>query len=807
MAKLLGSSSIVTKFMTLKNLNNISPQRAFWFFTLLVGLLASYIYLDYLLLDKLFLFKDIGSDTINASYPHLIHLADYLRTDGNPMWSFNRGMGQSIVAVGMGSPFEWPLFALGSNQLAYGIVYIEVLKIILGGGIFYLYLRQLSLNSYVCTVGGLLYAFSGYMILGGTWYIFSTEAVYLALLLYAFERYLQHGVWWPLPIAVALIAASYAFDLYTHTVLFTLYGVLRYYEHHGWNGRAISVFFLKVASLGLLGAGIAAVFLFANVEEILQSHRVSGGGSLINLLQNHSAFSLADKGANVVALMRAFSSSMTGVGSNYHGMINYLEDPLLYCGLISLLLSPQVFIFLSRRQKIIYGALALTFVLPIAFPYFRYAFWLFAGDYYRVLSLFISLVAILFALKALQNIMSSNRLNPKLLVITLVVLLVGLFYPYELTDQYAQMLINPALKLSTAVFLCLYALLIVGISQEKTRFAASTLLIIGICFELTMSASMTVNFRPVISATEFKKRSGYNDHSVELISSIKKNDPGIYRIEKTYSSGPSNHTSLNDGMVQGYWGTSAYQSLNKGSYLEFLDAMGLISDDINRAGRRWIVGLRGRPILLQFASVKYLLSKDPKLIKTYEDWGFRTIGQAGDIAAMINPFALPFGYTYDAYILRDDFMLLNQWQKDVALIKSVVLDPALEETVKGRLQRMQANSIGNNFVTQQLIADNQARHTSPLTITHFNQNNIAGKITLTQDRLLFFTIPYDKGWQATIDGKPVELQRINIGFTGLMVTSGTHTIELKFQPTYWIVGWVISGLSFLAYLVLLLRRR
>jgi hypothetical protein len=37
--------------------------------------------------DRVLLYKDIGSDSINDSYPFLAHLSDYVRTYGLPSWS------------------------------------------------------------------------------------------------------------------------------------------------------------------------------------------------------------------------------------------------------------------------------------------------------------------------------------------------------------------------------------------------------------------------------------------------------------------------------------------------------------------------------------------------------------------------------------------------------------------------------------------------------------------------------------------------------------------------------------------------
>lgn len=791
--------------MNIIDFEKMTPRRALTFFTVLASLLAIYIYRDFLTLNKLFLFKDIGSDTINSFYPRLVHLANYLRSNGLPRWSFNQGMGQSIFPESLGNPFEWPLLLLGADRLAYGIAYMEVVKVVLGGILFYLYLRLLSENVYVCMVGGLLYAFSGYMVLGGTWYYYSAQAVIIALLLYAFESYLQRGRWWVLPIGIALIAASFSFSLYTLAVFFLLYGVTRYIDQYGWRPAAMVVFSGKALGLAFLGAGIASVFLFANVQEMLHSQRISGEGSLVSLLMAQPVFSFASEGANFAAIMRAFSSNMTGIGSHYHGVQNYLEDPIFYCGLISLLLAPQVFVFLDYRRRMLYGAMAIVFALPVVFPYFRFAFWLFSGDYYRNLSIYIALVVMLFALKALGRILTTGRINLWLLATTLAILLSALLYPYDLSGHDAAMTVNPLLKWITTGLLIVYAFLILGLARHETRNYAAVMLLLTVCGELVMTASMTVNDRPVITAQEFHARVGYNDYSVDAVDYLKKNDKGFYRIEKMYRSGVAIHTSLNDAKVQNYWGTSSYQSFNESSYLDFLDAVGMLTAEDNRLGRRWISGLIQRPLLLSFASVKYVLINNPKMLNQIVNSGFRKIGQVGDVFLVRNPFALPLGFTYDAYMPKSEFMRLPNAKKDIVLLKAAVLDVSQEAAEKDRYQHLDASDLAQGYSINDYVTDVKERARQSLNIDHFSQNEVSGTITLDKDRLLFFSIPYDKGWHAEVDGAPADLLHVNIGFMGVALTPGKHSVTLHYQQPYFWLELSASLLSLAIYVGLLIR--
>ena len=394
----------------------------------LLGLLSLAVYWDFLIFNHLFLYKDIGSDTLNGFYPNYVHLADYLRTDGWPAWSFSQGMGQNIFPQSIGDPFALLLVLMGAKHLAYGLVYVQVCKILLAGILFYLYLRVLMLAPLTAVIGALLYAFSGFMILGGGWYVFSVDGVYFALLLYAIERYLKDRVWLYFPIAVALVAAGVSFSLFLYALFFLPYILFRYYVNHGWRPRALSTFLLRLAGLGVLGLGISAIFLFANVQEMMNSPRVLGEASLFDRLMNKPLLGFEGFPHNATAIMRFFSSDLLGSGSEFRGWRNYLEAPMFYCGLLSLLLAPQVFVQLARKHKVAYALFGLVFLVPVGLPFFRYLFWGFTGDYYRLFSAFVALVLLFFSLHALDHILKTGQVQVRLLIESLVVLLVLCFF-------------------------------------------------------------------------------------------------------------------------------------------------------------------------------------------------------------------------------------------------------------------------------------------------------------------------------------------------------------------------------------------
>jgi len=79
----------------------------------------------------------------------------------------------------------------------------------------------------------------------------------------------------------------------------------------------------------------------------------------------------------------------------------------------------------------------------------------------------------------------------------------------------------------------------------------------------------------------------------------------------------------------------------------------------------------------------------------------------------------------------------------------------------------------------------------------YDFNSSASQLTV------FSEIYYDKGWNAYLDGKQVPYFRTDYVLRGMVVPSGKHTIEFKFEPAVYATGEKISLAGSLLLLVLL----
>lgn len=91
-----------------------------------------------------------------------------------------------------------------------------------------------------------------------------------------------------------------------------------------------------------------------------------------------------------------------------------------------------------------------------------------------------------------------------------------------------------------------------------------------------------------------------------------------------------------------------------------------------------------------------------------------------------------------------------------------------------------------------------------------------GGFTATVNRetksLVFFSIPYDSGWSATVNGKKVDIIKANVGFMAVPVDAGESTISFEYKTPGLFLGFAVTTVSVIAFLVyfiiaLLIRKK
>ena len=717
---------------------------------LLIGVV---IFRSFVIGDRVLLFKDIGADSVNDSYPYLVHLSDYIRNEGFPSWSFYVGMGQSLFYLAGNLVWD-PIVWLPRELIARAIVYQHLFKTLLAGLLFFRFLQLRGVNVCASFLGSLLLAFSSYMCMGSCWLTNADEVVGFTFVLFAAELAVSRGRWVCLAIAIALIGLTTVFHLYLSAVLLCLYVPARLIEIYGWRRLEVSHVSLRLAAVAFLGVGLAAVLTFGSAYCMVNSPR--GSGTIPNFTwgPRPSLFQLQSAAYYVSAVLRPFSADMVGTGDDFRGWENYFESPSTYCGLLSLLLFPQVFI---------------------------------QGGYFRAFSLFSVFGVVALSMTAFSRYTEGRSFGIWTLGVSLLILLGVLYFP--LSEMQAR--INPQLKQTAAILLVTYAALLIIGHVTKWQTIVAWIIVLLAVIELVYFNRLSLE-RPTVTKQELNSRVGFNDETVDAVHDITASEKSFFRITKTWGSGPATRESYNDAMVFGYYGTMCYSSFNNLDYIKFLLAVDAISRTDIATDAQWSPGLVGHPLLSTFACEKYVITRDPVVLQTAEQYEF--VKRYGDTYVFRNQVSLPFGLIYTQYIPEGIFLPMPGWAKPEALLHAAVLSD--EESARHpELLQLTLNDLKQQISETPVPDALVQRRAAAADIHSFTQTRIEATVRLNQQGIIVFQTPFDGGWHAFVDGRPAPTLKVDVGLLGVEAKEGEHNLELRYRPPLLYAGIIASLLS------------
>lgn len=747
------------------------------------GLIGTLIYWHFLFGGAVLLYKDIGNDSLNSYYPDFVQLSRYVRTQGFPSWSFYVGMGQDL-AYATGYLIWQPVSWLPQKQIAPALIFQHLGKVFVAGFFFFRFFQLRRLSSPAPLLGSLLLSFSAYMSMGSCWYPMADEVVCFAGILLATERALQGRRWLMLAFLVALVGMINPFFLYLCVLLLFVYVPIRLFDQYGWRPRTIFRICLAVATVTAIGAGLGAIVTLPYLQAVLNSPRGSGTTSAVSALSSFPVFAFESARHYITALLRSFGNDMLGGGDDFHGWMNYLEAPLSYCGLFCFVMLPQVFVGASPCRRPVYFLVIAGIVVPIVFPWFRYLFWLFQGDYYRTYSLFSILGVVTLSMLAFSRYIAYRTLNLWVLATTSLVLVGTLHWP----SGEMRALVNPDLKLAATFLLLLFSLLLVAGQLMKRQLLAAYLILGLTAIELIRFDRITVSDRKLVTKHELEERVGYNDETVDAVRDVTISDNGFFRITKLRPSAPGAFFGFNDAMVFGYYGTSSYSSFNSVNYTNFLTAVDAIRPE-SEPDTRWSTGLADSALMSAFACEKYILVDDTTRFQA--NIHYEPVGPYGQDFLFRNQLFLPLGLTFNRYMDEDMFRGLPGGEKQEALLRAVVLSNEMGAEKQG-LSQLTTPELERDITTTPLQDVITVRRNTALDLKSFRQTRINGSVHLEQKGILVFQTPFDRGWHAFQDGQAMPVIRVDVGLVGVGLDAGEHEVELRYRNPLLVPAVIIT---------------
>lgn len=109
--------------------------------------------------------------------------------------------------------------------------------------------------------------------------------------------------------------------------------------------------------------------------------------------------------------------------------------------------------------------------------------------------------------------------------------------------------------------------------------------------------------------------------------------------------------------------------------------------------------------------------------------------------------------------------------------------------------------------SKRFLVQNAELQRKQLKVLDHHSNGLKGKIEVDEEnQILFFNIPFAKGWQARIDGKNTKVKKAFHNFIAIPLKTGKHVVEIEYIPPYFKVGVMISLITIVGYLFRIIIR-
>lgn len=181
--------------------------------------------------------------------------------------------------------------------------------------------------------------------------------------------------------------------------------------------------------------------------------------------------------------------------------------------------------------------------------------------------------------------------------------------------------------------------------------------------------------------------------------------------------------------------------------------------------------------------------------------------QDGSQQLLRNPYALGNAWFVDSIKWVNGANEEIKALSDNNPAKVAVIDVQFKDKLQGFKPNQQQAVISNIDGDTLNLSGNDAYYydSSSIELTQYEPNKLVYKVNALSPKLTVFSeIYYPKGWHAYIDGKEVNIFRVNYILRGLLLPEGKHTIEFQFNPSSYHNTERIAWIGYALLVILLL---
>ena len=686
-----------------------------------------------------------------------------------------------------GSPFFWLSVLLPQSWLPYMMVPLLVLKFGVAGGGAYLYLRRYVKNANYAVLGACLYALSGFAVYNVFFNHFVDVVALFPYLLWALDEAIyenRHGLFafW-----VAVNLLNNYFFFVGQVIFLCIYFVCK---------LTAKDFRLTVRKFGhllwesVLGVAMGCLLLFPAVLSLLQNPRTidlsSGWGFLTYAkVQQYLAILLS-------WILPPDSPYLTSVWSE--GVIKW-TSMTAYLPLCSL--AGAMAYWRSRKadsKKRIVAVCAVCALVPVL----NSAFYALNSSYYARWYYMPTLILAAMTVNALEDpdidLDAPARGIGWIMLATLVFAVVPVRDDTTGTWSFG-VLKNPGQFFTVLGFgllgLMLYRYLC-GIWRQDSRFAqrmTAAVLVFACVFAMVH-----------IGIGKFGQWYTDSDLVEQDTNALQlKNDlpEGDYRID-TYKIHDNIGMWLDKSCLQ-YFGSTAAPSI-----LSFYPGLGVKRD------------VRSEPEITNYAlrgllSVEYLITT-PEKRESFEDEadeGWTYLADVDGYTLYHNDNYVPMGFTYDYYVTEATYEASIKTLRSNLLLRALVLEDEDVEKYSSYLTEL-PDALLDDLHYDSYTQDCADRRAHSCSVFQMNNAGFHAEITLEKPNLVFFSVPYDDGFTAYVNGEKTGILRVDEGLMAVLCPAGASSIDFVYQAAGLSASRVVTAVAipvWVVYVACFVRRK
>ena len=686
-----------------------------------------------------------------------------------------------------GSPFFWLSVLLPQSWLPYMMVPLLVLKFGVAGGGAYLYLRRYVKNANYAVLGACLYALSGFAVYNVFFNHFVDVVALFPYLLWALDEAIyedRHGLFafW-----VAVNLLNNYFFFVGQVIFLCIYFVCKLTAK---DFRLTARKFGHLLWESVLGVAMGCLLLFPAVLSLLQNPRTidlsSGWGFLTYAkVQQYLAILLS-------WILPPDSPYLTSVWSE--GVIKW-TSMTAYLPLCSL--AGAMAYWRSRKadsKKRIVAVCAVCALVPVL----NSAFYALNSSYYARWYYMPTLILAAMTVNALED--PDIDLDAPARGIGWIMLATLVFAVVPVRDDTTEtwsfgVLKNPGQFFVVLGFgllgLMLYRVLCSKWRQDS-RFAQRMTAAV-----LVFACAFTMVHIGIGKFGQWHTDSDLVEQDTNAL--LLKNDlpEGDYRID-TYKIHDNIGMWLDKSCLQ-YFGSTAAPSI-----LSFYPGLGVKRD------------VRSEPEITNYAlrgllSVEYLITT-PEKRESFEDEadaGWTYLADVDGYTLYHNDNYVPMGFTYDYYVTEATYQTSIKTLRSNLLMRALVLtdeDVAQYGKYLTELSEDMLNDLHYDSYTQD-CADRRAHSCS---VFQMNNAGFHAEITMDKANLVFFSVPYDDGFTAYVNGEKTDILQVDEGLMAVLCPAGASSIDFVYQAAGLSASRVVTAVAipvWVVYVACFVRRK